>query len=60
MEVEVTIIQKRRYNFLVEVDEKDMNFLEHAQDKAYEIYEDADNNGTLEEYFSDSDIEFEV
>lgn len=59
MQVEVTIIQKRRYNFLVETDEDDID-LEKAQDKAYEIYEEADNNGTLDEYFSDSDIEFEV
>ena len=59
MLVEVDIIQKRRYTFAVEVDDDDYDFTK-AKDIAYEIYEKADDEGTLDEYFNDCDIEIEV
>ena len=50
-EFDIDIFKKITYNFTVLA-----HSYEEAKEKAYEIYEQAENNGTINEYIYDCDV----
>ena len=62
VKVEVDIIRKTIFEFTVEavLDSDGDIDIEATKEKAYKEYEKAYNNGTLQEHYSDEDLEYEI